>query len=83
MYEPRNGSEVARLLQSIQHEYEAGEQGLSGLSLGAATHQFINAKMEQMHRAHEQLEALPGPEEATALVAQTIWKPEERRKSTL
>jgi len=82
MHEPQNGSEVARLLQSIQREYEAAEQGLSGLALGTATHQFITARMEQMHRAHEQLEALLGPEEATALVAQTIWKPEERRKST-
>jgi hypothetical protein len=71
------------LLQSIQQEYEAAEQGLSGLALGTVAHQFITAKMEQMRRAHEQLEALLGPEEATALVAQAIWKPEERHESAL
>jgi hypothetical protein len=81
MQEGQEGSEVARVLQRIQQEYEAAEQGLSGLACGAAKHQFINAKMERLHEAHEQLEALLGQEEATALIARTIWKPDEIRKA--
>ena len=81
MQERQEGSEVTRLLQCIQREYEAAEQGLSGLALGTAKHQFINTKMEQLHQAHEQLEALLGQEEATELIARTIWKPDEIRKA--
>ena len=71
------GSEVARLLESIQREYEAAEQGLSGLAQGTARHQFINTKMERVHQTHEQLEALVGPDEARTLIAHTIWTRED------
>ena len=55
MDEPQTGSEVARLLHTIRCEYEAAERGLSGLAQGPATHQFIDTKMERVHRTHEQL----------------------------
>ena len=77
MGEPQTGSEVARLLRDIQHEYEAAQQGLSGLAQGTARHQFITARMEQMHQAHEQLQALIGPDTARTLIAHAVWTPED------
>lgn len=77
METPPTGSEVARLLESIQRDYEAAEQGLSGLAQGTATHQFITAKMERVRRTHEQLQALVGPDEARTLLAHTIWTHED------
>ena len=61
-------SEVARLLQQIETEYEAAKQGLSGLSYGTARHDFINARMDQVAVCHEQLAAQVGEEEATRLI---------------
>lgn len=79
MQEPQKGSEVAHLKEQIQREYDAAQQALSGLAQGTAQHSFITARLENVHRAHEQLAALIGPEEAVALLAQTIWKPEDRK----
>lgn len=70
-------SEVARLKQQIQREYEAAQQALTGLSLGTARHAFIIARMENVQRAHEQLAALVRPEEAAVVLAQTAWKPDD------
>jgi len=75
--EPHAGSEVARLLNAIQCEFEAAEQGLSGLAQGTARHQFIDAKMQQIHQTHEQLQALVGPEEARTLIAHAVWTPDD------
>ena len=61
-------SDVARLLRQIDLEYEAAQQGLTGLSFGTARHDFINARMEQVAVCHEQLTAQVGEEEATRLV---------------
>ena len=72
-------SEVARLKEQIRREYDAAQQALSGLAVGTAQHSFITARMENVHRAHEQLAALVGPEEAIAIIAQTVWKPEDRK----
>jgi len=73
-------SEVARLKEQIQREYDAAQQALSGLASGTARHAFITAKMENVYCAHEQLITLVGPEEATVILAHTLWKPEEMRK---
>ena len=62
------GSEVARLVQQIEAEYEAVERGLTGLSCGTARHDFINARMDQVATCHEQLAAHVGEEEATRLI---------------
>ncbi|HEY7415024.1 MAG TPA: hypothetical protein VH593_07515 [Ktedonobacteraceae bacterium] len=75
-------SEVARVLHDIQREYEAAEQGLTGLAQGTARHQFITARMEQIHWAHEQLEDLVGPEKARILIAHTVWTPEDMGMNT-
>ncbi|HEY7416608.1 MAG TPA: hypothetical protein VH593_15565 [Ktedonobacteraceae bacterium] len=73
-------SEVARLKAHIQAEYEAAQQALSGAVLGTASHTFINARMENVYRAHEQLTALVGPEEARIILVQNAWKPENMGK---
>ncbi|SRR5260370_34993187 len=73
-------SDVARLLSRINAEYQAAQWGLSGLSHGSSTHEFITARMEHMEIAREQLVELVGDEmEATRLVVEQLSKdkPEE------
>jgi hypothetical protein len=40
-------SEVASLMQRIDLEREAAQQGLTGLAYGTARHDFITARMER------------------------------------
>ncbi len=40
-------SEVASLMQRIDLEREAAQQGLTGLAYGIARHDFITARMER------------------------------------
>jgi hypothetical protein len=61
-------SEVAHLLRQISVEYEAAQQGLSGLAQGVSQHRFITQRMERMHELHTQIHALVG-EEAMSLIA--------------
>ncbi|GHO91231.1 hypothetical protein KSF_012790 [Reticulibacter mediterranei] len=62
------GSEVAHLLWQISVEYEAAQQGLSGLTQGISQHRFITQRMERMHELHIQVHDLVG-EEAMSLIA--------------
>ncbi|MBA2678889.1 MAG: hypothetical protein H0U76_10920 [Ktedonobacteraceae bacterium] len=71
-----NKSEVARLLQQIQEEYEAAQRGLLGLAEGKARHEFISKRFENMSNTHERLKELVGPDGAIALVATIIWTSE-------
>jgi len=64
-------SEVARLLQQISAEYEAAQRGLSGFAYGAAQHEFITARVENMGRIHDQLQALVG-DAAIAMIAEQL-----------
>jgi hypothetical protein len=68
-------SEVARLREQIQAEYQAAQQGLSGLASGTARHNFITARTEHLAILHDQLAEIVGPDEAIAIVANTIWSP--------
>jgi hypothetical protein len=65
-------SEVARLMQQIELEYEAAQRGLYGFAAGAAKHEFITARMETMGRYHEQLITLVGEKEATRALAEAL-----------
>jgi len=71
-------SEVARLLQQIDAEYQSAQSGLVGFASGSARHDFIDKKLENMHRAHEKLIELVGPDEAIALVVYTIDAPKDQ-----
>ena len=72
-------SEIAQIRAQIQSEYEAAQQGLSGLATGAARHDFIQHKTEMIGRYHEQLVALVGPEQAISIIANTIWTPTDQQ----
>lgn len=72
-------SEVARLLQQIDAEYQSAQLGLTGFASGSARHDFIDQKMENVHRVHEKLIELVGPDEAIALVIHTIDAPKDQQ----
>jgi hypothetical protein len=71
-------SEIARLRQQIEQEYQAAHQGLSGLCSGTARHDFIRTKTENIEKYHEQLIELVGPEQAISIIANTIWSSVEQ-----
>ena len=66
----KHQSEVARLLAQISEEYEAAQQGLSGLAQGISQHRFITNRMERMGELHSQLYTLLGNEATALLIAQ-------------
>jgi tRNA splicing ligase len=69
-----NKSEVARVLEQIELEYQAAHRGLYGLAFGTAKHQFITARMEQMGKLHEKLQTMVGEEQAVKLLVETLEK---------
>lgn len=73
----RNQSEVQRLLAQIGLEYQSAQQALSGLAQGVARHDFINARVENMESARQELEKLVGEEKATELVVERVLKQEK------
>lgn len=76
-----NTSDVAKILWQIEQEYQASKQGLEGLASGTARHDFINAKTENIGKHHEQLAELVGPEQAIAMIANTIWSPADQESA--
>jgi len=74
-------SEVARLLAQISSEYEAAQQGLSGLAQGTSQHRFITKRMEHIAELHLQLRNLVG-DEAMALIDLTLDQPPEGTEGT-
>ncbi|MBV9711309.1 MAG: hypothetical protein JO011_10415 [Ktedonobacteraceae bacterium] len=75
-----NKSEIVQIRAQIESEYEAAKQGLFGLSSGAARHDFISARAENIGKYHEQLVELIGPEQAISIIANTIWSPTDQGK---
>ena len=65
-------SEVARIRRQIELEYEAAQRAMYGFVVGAAKHEFITARMENMGRCHEQLKTLVGEQEAVRVLAQAL-----------
>jgi hypothetical protein len=57
-------SEVARLMQRIDMEYTAAQLALTGLALGTARHEFINARTEQIAVCRQELGAIVGDQES-------------------
>ena len=68
-------SDVAQILKQIEQEYQASKRGLEGLASGSARHDFISKKTENIGKYHDHLTELVGPEQAIALIANTIWTP--------
>ena len=71
-------SDVARILQQIEQEYQASKLGLEGLASGTARHDFISKKTENIGKHHDLLVDLVGSEQAIALIATTIWTPTDQ-----
>ncbi len=67
-----NKSEVARVLEQIELEFQSAQWGLTGLAFGTARHEFITNKMERMGKLHEKLQTTVGEEEAVKLLAETL-----------
>ena len=64
-------SEVARLLSQISAEYEAAQNGMTGLAYGSAKHDFITVRMENMGKIHTQLQDIVG-DVAIAMIADQL-----------
>ena len=71
-------SDVARILKQIDQEYQASKRGLEGLASGSARHDFISKKTENIGKHHDHLTELVGPEQAIAMIANTIWTSTEQ-----
>ena len=78
----QHGSVVARLLAQIRLEYEAAYLGLSGPAQGAARHDFINKKMENMGEIQVQLGKIVGPDPAMALIVEHLQDLPDRTGSS-
>jgi hypothetical protein len=76
----QNKSEIARILEQIDQEYQASKIGLQGLASGSTRHDFIQAKSEHIGKCHEQLVELIGAEEAISIIANTIWSSADQGK---
>lgn len=77
-----NQSEVARLLQEIDLQYEAADRALNGAALGISLHEFMIARTERIEGIRQELEKLVGPDEATKLVVQQMDKSSDRTKES-
>lgn len=65
-------SELRELLARIEAEFVAAKQGLSGLASGVARHDFIQRKMGEIDKLHEQIEEAVGSQTALALVVNAL-----------
>ena len=77
IYEQR--SEEARLLTQIDKEYEAAQQGLTGLAQGVSQHQFITKPMERIGELQSRLHSILGSEAMGLIAAWLDHAPEEER----
>ena len=73
----RNQSEVARLLNQIEEEHHAAQQGLTGLA-EVARHALITARMERLHQLQSDLQQIVGAD-AIRLVVERLERPAEQR----
>jgi len=65
-------SEIARLLQQIDLEYNAARAALTGPTRGTTQHEFITARMERLNFYHEELSQHVGTQEASRLLVERL-----------
>lgn len=63
-----SSSDVARLREQVELEYEAMMRGLTGFAEGSAMHAFISARMARVEGYHGQLTKEIGEDEATEII---------------
>jgi hypothetical protein len=73
-------SEVARLLQQIEMEYEAAKRGLEAYAI-VSRHEFITARYDQAGIYQEQLATVIGDEQAKDLVCNLYVEVFEGKKN--
>ena len=73
-------SEVARLLQQIEMEYEAAKRGLEVYAI-VSKHEFITARYDQAGMYQEQLARVIGEKQASDLVCSLYIEVFEGKKS--
>ncbi len=76
-------SEVASLMQRIDLEREAAQQGLTGLAYGTARHDFITARMELGAERILRLITEGKHNEAVALMNTGTWGVEVEEEADL
>jgi hypothetical protein len=71
----RGQSELGRMLEIIDLEYQGAQRALYGFMQGAAQHEFITARMEGIERMRERVIDLVGDEdEANRMVIEQLEK---------
>jgi len=70
----RNQSEIRRLLEEIDSQYQSAHQALYNLNLGTAQHAFITARMDRIGQSLDELKNLLGEDEAAKLIIQQLDK---------
>jgi hypothetical protein len=75
-----NQSEVARLMQQIEEEYEAARQALYGPSQGSARHDIISAHMANAQQYGQQLIDRIGKDEALPIIVQAMDQATREKK---
>ena len=73
-------SEVARLLQQIETEYEAAKRGLEGYAI-VSRHEFITARYDHAGIYQDQLATVIGEKQANDLVCNLYIEVFEGKKS--
>ncbi len=63
-------SEVARIREQIELEYEAMMRGMHGFAQGTARHTFIVARMSRVEQFHSELTKHVDEEEATDIIVE-------------
>ena len=63
-----NSSEVARLREQVEREYEAMMLGLAGFAEGSSMHAFISARMACVENYHDELAKEVGEDAATQII---------------
>lgn len=74
----QNGSEVARLRQSIEEEIEAMHRGFSAVAAGTARHEFIKSRMERIGSQQDQLAEHVGSSTAANIVCELYINSQNR-----
>jgi hypothetical protein len=71
-------SEITHLRNTIEEEYRAAQRALYEPAM-VGKHEFITKRMENMHVAHVELQAIVGEDEAIKLVIEAISNLPEMR----
>ena len=68
----RNQSEIARLREQIEREYEQACWAQTGLTVGSAKHLFISRRMEHIGVCQETLATLIGEQASMQFVSEVF-----------